>query len=78
MTRCNKVIRRVCSVASVPYGVRRECVVSLYPPGNTIGIREKGRRKEFFLDVGLLYMEAVKRFVAQMKAERKKKRRKQR
>lgn len=59
MTRLHgKPVRRVVKCA-VPFGVRDEIVVSLYPGGG-IGLREKGRRRELRLDVGTLYARCLK------------------
>jgi hypothetical protein len=46
-------------------------VVTLYP-GGLVGIREKGRRKEFHTTVGALYLQAVRAEVAREKREKAK------
>lgn len=42
----------------VPHGVNDNIVISIYP-GGQIGLREAGRRDEYKLDAGTLYVNAL-------------------
>ena len=57
MTACTKPVRRKCR-AHVPHGVTDQIVVTIYP-GGCIGLRELRRRKEYVLEVGELYVQAI-------------------
>lgn len=72
LTIGDKPTRRV-TYSHVPHGVKPQIVVTVYPAG-IIGFRELGRRKEYQLDVGVLYVSAIRNEVAKKKAEKKKKR----
>lgn len=74
LTFSDKPTRRVVN-ARTPHGVRPQIVVTVYPNA-TIGLRELGRRKEYCLDAGALYVSAVIREVSKAKADRKKRGRK--
>lgn len=58
MTKLTSLIRRKVDVHA-PHGVKPQFVVTLYPNG-TMGLRELGRRSEFALDLGELYVWALK------------------
>jgi hypothetical protein len=72
MTTCSKPVRRKLS-ARVPHGVRPTIVVSIYPQG-LIGLRELGRRREYLVDVGALYVREVITSVNAARRERQQKR----
>ena len=56
--------------ANTPHGVKNEIVVTVYPGGG-IGLRELGRRKEYHLDAGALYVRAI---VSELASEKRAKR----
>jgi hypothetical protein len=61
MTHLTRPVKRTTrSSDRLPYGVRADLVVTLYP-GAVIGIREHGRRYEVQIGVGKLYAELVAR-----------------
>lgn len=49
--------RRIANVR-VPHGVTPSLVISVYP-GGQIGLRELGRRDEYKLDAGTLYVQVM-------------------
>jgi hypothetical protein len=55
--------------AHVPHGVRPKLVVSILPNGS-IGLRELGRRKEYYLDLGALYVNAIRAEVREKRSKR--------
>lgn len=55
--------------ARVPHGVNPEIVVSIQA-GGYIGLREKGRRKQYDLCVGELYVNAI---ISEIRANKKQK-----
>ena len=63
-----KVVRK--TRARVPHGVKDQIVITLYP-GGLIGLREHRRRKEYTLEVGALYLRAVR---AEVETKRREKR----
>jgi hypothetical protein len=58
LTSNDKPTKRAVS-ARVPHGVKDTLVVAVYP-GGMIGLRELGRRKEYTLEVGTLYVSAIR------------------
>ena len=76
MTQLRKPVKR--SLSLVGKGSwRREIIVTLYP-GGVIGLRDKGRRREYTLPLATVYMLAAeaeaRRILAERKAKRKAKR----
>lgn len=57
--------------ARVPHGVKPEIVVSVYP-GGEIGLREQGRRDEYKLDAGVLYVNALLSTARQIESKARK------
>lgn len=72
MTHLRKPLRRNVT-ANVPHGVNPNIVVTLYPNG-LIGLREARRRREYCVNVGLIYQQAVLAAARAEAIERKKER----
>lgn len=76
MTDLTKPVRRS-TAARVPHGVTPRLIVTIYP-GGLLGLREHRRRKEYHLDLGTLYVQAIRQEVAEAKRERNSRRRRNR
>ena len=59
MTDLKRPVKRVLRNARVPYGVKPELILTLYPDGR-IGFRELGRRREYQVDAGTIYARLVR------------------
>jgi len=77
MTTLHKPVKRSVQLIPKGGGSRLEVVVTLYP-GGVIGLRDKGRRKEYTLPLSTVYYLAAeaeaRRIMAERKAARKEKR----
>jgi hypothetical protein len=69
-------LKRVSSAAIHSAGRRRQIIIELAPPGDTVGFRLKGMRRTYRLPVGWCYTEAVKAELDRERAERRRARRK--
>lgn len=70
-TPLHKRISRVSTDTVRNAGKPRKLVVTLYP-GDTIGIREQGRRKEEFISIPSVYFYAIRCRVAHERMEKAK------
>jgi hypothetical protein len=72
MTKLIKPVRR----ETVGFWIKRPLIIQIEPP-NIIRIREKGRRRWFETTVERVFKGAVRDWVEQQQAERKKERKRQ-
>jgi len=70
MTRLHKAVKRTVALVPKGGGARLEVVVTLYP-GGVIGLRDKGRRKEYTLPLATVYYLAADAEARRIMAERK-------
>ena len=73
MTRLHKAVKRTVALVPRGGGSRLEVVVTLYP-GGVIGLRDKGRRKEYTLPLSTVYYLAAEAEARKIIADRKAKR----
>jgi len=71
MTTVNRKIRRETAAAVRSAGTLRPVIVSLEPPGRTIGLRLKGTRHTYYADVESLYWKLVKADVEALSPRRR-------
>lgn len=72
MTTLRKPLTRGVNARNVPHGVCPRLAVTINPDG-TLAIREHRRRKAYTLDLGTLYVQAIR---AEVRENRKARRRK--
>lgn len=70
-TELNKRLKRVTQEAVRNGGKPRRLVVTLYP-GDTVGIRQQGCRKEEFISIASVYFYAIRNRVAVERMEKAK------
>ena len=77
MTRLHKPVKRTIALQPKGGGMRLEVIITLYP-GGIIGLRDKGRRREYTLPLTTVYYLAAqaeaRRVIAERAAKRKEKR----
>ena len=78
MTTLRRLYRRVSSASVFSRGRYRPVVVILEPPGTLLGLRLKGERRTYYLNLSWCYTEAVRRTVAAEKAANRKTRKERR
>lgn len=72
-TKLKKPVNRITETTRRERGKNREFIVTLYP-GDVIGFRFKGCRKEELLPIGLAFNMAIRLRIADDKEKRKKSR----
>lgn len=70
-TKLTKAVRRLTETTRRERGKSRSFVVSLYP-GDLIGFRFHGCKREYFLPVGVAYNQAIRLHIEEEKQKRKK------
>jgi hypothetical protein len=71
MIGVGRKLKRESPAAIHSAGKRRQIIIELAPPGDTVGFRLKGTRKTYRLPVGWCYCEAVKAEIEREKLERR-------
>jgi hypothetical protein len=73
MTTLSKSVTRKAITRPAAHGVRAELIIALHP-GGIVGIRECGRRSksEVHFDAAELYVEGIRRRIANQRADKRK------